>query len=284
MESDLLTRTAVLITCYNRVDKTLVCLNNLYRADTPDNMVFDVYLVDDNSPDQTGKIVKDKYPYVNVILGNGFLYWNRGMRLAWKHARKHMDYDFYIWLNDDTQIEPNAFKIIFNDYYNLLSNGIEAIISGVCYDLNHDKITYGGKDINYNLLIPNGLPQPCRYINGNFTLISRKIYNKLGNLSSKYMHDSGDYDYGLRAIKCGFRCFISSYKVALCLPNKMGQGQDWKNPDIPLRKRVKILFSKKGVNLRDHLFLVQEDKGMLIMLKTIMYHAAHVLFPSMFIL
>lgn len=282
MKNNILTRAAVLMACYNRIEKTLSCLNSLYSANIPNNTLFDVYMVDDNSPDQTGKIVKDKYPYVNVIFGNGSLYWNRGMRLAWKQARKHTDYDFYIWVNDDTRIEPNAFEIIFNDYYNLLANGIEAIISGVCYDLNLDEITYGGKDINYNLLIPNGVPQPCRYINGNFTLISGKIFNKLGNLSSKYIHAAGDHDYGLRAMKYGFGCFISSYKLAVCIRNKSGEDQDWKNPGIPLQKRIKNLFSIKGHGLMDHLFLVLEDKGILMMLRTVIHYTLRVLFPVMF--
>jgi len=283
MKNDLLTRVAILMTCFNRVEKTLLCLNSLYSANIPDNTLFDIYLVDDNSPDKTGKIVKDRYPCVNVIFGNGFLYWNRGMRLAWRQAHKRMDYDFYIWVNDDTQIESNALKIIFNDYYNLLTDGIEAIISGVCCDLNLNKVTYGGKDNNSNLLIPNGIPQPCRYINGNFTLISRKIFNKLGNLSFKYVHESGDYDYGLRAIKYGFSCFISSYKVAVCTRNKSGEAQDWKNPNLPLRKRIENLFSIKGHDLMDHLFLVYEDKGILIMLRTIIHYTLHVLFPVIFV-
>jgi len=101
--------------------------------------------------------------------------------------------------------------------------------------------------------------------------------------SLKYIHAAGDHDYGLRAIKYGFKCFISSYKVAICLHNKTGEAQDWRNPSIPLRKRIKDLFSIKGANLRDCLFLVQEDKGILIMLKTFIIYILYVLFPAMFI-
>jgi FkbM family methyltransferase len=280
MKDDQLVRVAILMTCYNRVESTLLCLNSLYSANLPINTKFDIYLVDDKSPDQTGKIVKDKYPYVNVIFGNGSLYWNRGMRLAWKQARKQRDYDFYIWVNDDAQVNSNAFEVVFNDYHNLLSKGIEAIISGVCYDINTNEITYGGRDIDFNLIIPNGLPQPCRYISGNFTLISRKIFRELGFLSFKYMHAAGDNDYGIRAIRCGFQCFISSYKIALCFQNKVGAEQDWKNASIPFIKRIKDLFSIKGANIIDCLFFIHEDKGTLIMLKTMIYHAFNVLFPA----
>jgi GT2 family glycosyltransferase len=283
MKDDQLTRVAILMTCFNRVEKTLSCLNSLYSAKIPINTKFDIYLVDDNSSDQTGKIVKDKYPFVNVIFGNGSLYWNRGMRLAWKQARKQRDYDFYIWVNDDVQINPNAFEIILNDYYDLLSNGIEAIISGVCCSIDTDEITYGGRDINYTLLVPTGNPQSCRYINGNFTLISRKIFRELCFLSLKYIHAGGDHDYGLRAIKNGFKCFVSSEIMAVCPHNTTEINNDWKNPNIPIQKRINILFSIKGLNLRDYLFYVQEDKGTIIMLKTFIFCTWQVLFPAMFI-
>jgi len=276
-----ITIVAILMACYNRVEKTLSCLNNIYSANMPVNTKFDIYLVDDNSSDQTGKIVKDKYPYVNVIYGNGSLYWNRGMRLAWKKARKNRDYDFYIWINDDVQINLNAFEIIFNDYYSLLANGIEAIISGVCYNANSNEITYGGRDAGYNFIVPNGYPQLCRYINGNFTLIPKKIFKTLYYLSQKYIHAAGDHDYGLRAIKKGFKCFISSDKLAVCSRNTTEENMDWKNLDIPIQKRINILFSIKGFNLKDKLFFIQEERGTLITLKNIIYYTLKVLFPSL---
>jgi len=282
MINKLLTNVAILMTCYNRVEKTLLCLNSLYSANKPEKIKFDIYLVDDNSPDQTGKIVNDKYPNVNVFYGNGTLYWNHGMRLAWKNAHKNKDYDFYIWVNDDVQVESNAFEIIFNDYYNLSANRIEAIISGICYDKNTDEITYGGRDENFKLLIPNGFPQSCKYINGNFTLISKIIFKKLSFLSWKYIHAGGDSDYGIRAKKNGFQCYTSSDRVAKCIHNKAGIEQDWKNPKIPLRKRLKDLFSIKGANIIDYLFFVQEEKGNIIMLKNIYYYILKVLFPERF--
>ena len=46
-------RIAVLITCFNRIDKTINCLDSLYNSKSIDDYLIDVYLVDDGSTDGT---------------------------------------------------------------------------------------------------------------------------------------------------------------------------------------------------------------------------------------
>ena len=96
-------RTAILMTCYNRVGTTLRCLERLkVAAARIADAQFDVWLVDDASPDQTGEKVKAAYPEVNVIQSPGNLFWCKGMRLAWdKAVASGIKYDFYLlptWL------------------------------------------------------------------------------------------------------------------------------------------------------------------------------------------
>jgi len=52
---------AVLITCHNRVRKTLRCLNALFEAEKG-NCTINVYLVDDGSTDGTALSIKENYP------------------------------------------------------------------------------------------------------------------------------------------------------------------------------------------------------------------------------
>jgi GT2 family glycosyltransferase len=92
---------AVLLTCYNRVKTTLECLSCFYRSNKPPNTHFDIFLLDDNSPDRTGEIIKKTYPEIHVFYGTGNLYWNGGMRFIWKIAAKSGVYDFYLLFNDD---------------------------------------------------------------------------------------------------------------------------------------------------------------------------------------
>ena len=89
---------AVLITVHNRIEKTLFCLKSLYKQNSENN--FEVYLTDDGSNDGTSDILRNKFPNVNIIQGNGSLFWNQGMIRAWKAAISSDEYDFYLWLNN----------------------------------------------------------------------------------------------------------------------------------------------------------------------------------------
>ena len=43
-------------------------------------------------------------PSVHILKGNGDLFWNRGMLMAWKAAAETRNYEAYVWLNDDKYV------------------------------------------------------------------------------------------------------------------------------------------------------------------------------------
>lgn len=242
---------AVLITCHNRREKTLECLRYLFDCSLPEAYKIEVFVVDDGSTDGTGESIKTNYPNVNVINGNGNLFWNKGMRLAWNTASQKIEYDFYIWLNDDTFLYEFAFVELLECYYEALKlENQNAIIVGACQSsAESNKFTYGGWTES-GPVVPNGKLQTCLYINGNATLISKAIFAKLGNLSSDYTHSIGDSDYGFRAIKAGFNCYTTKIYIATCPSHENLPA--WCNPDLPLIKRWKSLHSPKGLNIREY--------------------------------
>ena len=63
---------AALLTCFNRKDKTITCLNSVLNI-IP---TCHVYLVDDASTDGTSEAIKQNFPQVNIIQGNGNLFWS----------------------------------------------------------------------------------------------------------------------------------------------------------------------------------------------------------------
>ena len=240
---------AVLLTCHNRKDKTLSCLEALHSANTPNKAKIDIYLLDDGSTDGTGEAVKKQFPKVNVIEGMGDLFWNGGMRLAWKAAADTHNYDFYLWLNDDTILEKQAIIELLTCYEGaLLKTGVHSIVAGACRDEHEFKFTYGGRTED-GPVTPNGKLQSCTYINGNAVLIPVEIYSSIGNLSSDYTHAMGDFDYGLRALEHGFKCFTTRKYIAVCPQNDTPA---WCNPRTPILKRLKLLHSPKGLNIREY--------------------------------
>jgi GT2 family glycosyltransferase len=99
---------AILMTCFNRRDVTLLCLQKLFEQ--IDIEKVEIYLVDDASSDGTQKAVRQNFPTVHLLGGNGRLFWNGGMRIAFAAAMER-GFDAYLWLNDDSLLYPDAFKI-----------------------------------------------------------------------------------------------------------------------------------------------------------------------------
>ena len=102
---------------YNSVAElreTLSCLANLYKQILPDKTCIKIYLTDDGCTDGTPEAIHKIYPDVHIIKGDGTLYWNRGMYKAWETASKERQYDYYIWLNDDTFTYPEMISTLLS--------------------------------------------------------------------------------------------------------------------------------------------------------------------------
>tara|TARA_B100000795_G_C22782656_1_gene433115 strand:- start:143 stop:1003 length:861 start_codon:yes stop_codon:yes gene_type:complete len=249
---------AVLITSHNRREKTLECLRNLFSSEKIEEFNFDVFLVDDGSVDGTSEAIREQYPKVNIIKGNGELYWNQGMRLAWKTAMNHENYDFYMWLNDDTMIDQDALEHIFSCYNeSLLLTEKPNIIVGACRNnVTSNDFSYGVRDDN-GPIIPNGEFQTGKYINGNCVLISKDIVKSVGILSKFYTHAMGDYDYGLCVLRNEFNIVSTKKFVATC-PNNIDI-PIWCNQSANFIDRWRHFHSPLGLNIREYMFFVRKN-------------------------
>ena len=243
---------AVLITCHNRKLKTLKCLTALYNATLPKNHTIDIFLVDDGCSDGTALAVKKNFPEVNIIEGTGHLYWNQGMRLAWQSAAQKKDYDFYLWLNDDTCLKKNGLNEL------IITSQIKennAIVVGNCCNSTGD-FTYGGKSKNglpkSGNLIPNGKIQLCDRFNGNVVIIPKSVFLKLGFLCDRYLHKYGDIDYGLSARNKNISIFSTQSFNAYCESNPLADWLDKNKTPNPI-SRVKIMRGPKGLNMSDYI-------------------------------
>tara|TARA_R110001632_G_scaffold101693_1_gene209582 strand:- start:9048 stop:9899 length:852 start_codon:yes stop_codon:yes gene_type:complete len=243
---------AVLITCHNRKSKTVACIKRLFELLLPNNLEnLDIYLVDDGSSDGTSNAVKEIFPNVHIIQGDGSLFWNQGMRLAWETAVNVKEYDFYLWVNDDVILEEDALIELMGCYAEAkIIENHELIVTGAFRNSEFsNKFSYGGRTES-EIVIPNGELLQCKYINGNTVLISKKIYSSLGNLSPDYTHAMGDFDYGLRAIQAGFKNFTTKKYIGICQTNEEPQ---WSNPKVPLKKRIELFRSPLGLNFKEYM-------------------------------
>jgi len=267
----------VLMTVHNRKDKTLRCLQCLHQQKgIGEDYRVEVFLTDDGCTDGTPETVLEAFPDVHVIRGDGNLYWNRGMLYAWKEAAKS-DFDYFLWLNDDTYLFPNALQMLLETSDKV---GHTAVVVGdTCSTGSSCTITYGGRDKNGTLVIPCGQPQECYMINGNIVLIPQEVFLRVGFNDSHYKHSLGDYDYSHAIHRHGFRMMVAPEILGQC--DEHPSKDVWKDASYPLRARWHDFFSPTGANPYEFFYYRRKNYGLLRACLTFISNFVHVCFPRL---
>lgn len=255
---------AVLLTVFNRKQQTLSCLERLFKQEIPEGYALRVYLTDDGCTDGTSDAIMKYFPEkVNVIPGDGNLYWNRGMWTAWNHAAKDAHFDYYLWLNDDTELYNRAVKMLLESS---LQNNDEAIIVGATVDtLTHQRLTYGGRLIDGSIPVCYGKDCEINHFNGNIVLIPNSVYQQLGNLDYYFTHSKGDFDYGLRAKEKGIKMFQCGRVLGEC--DIHPTTDKWCDPRLPLLTRLKWLKRPNGMPPNETFHLNRKHSGLFSAIK-----------------
>jgi GT2 family glycosyltransferase len=215
-------RVAALLAAYNRRDLTLACLRSL-RAQHLPAVTLDLFVLDDASGDGTSEQIAEEFPEITLLHGNGQLYWGGGMRCAFAAAMAG-DYDYYLWMNDDTELDDSALAVLLDTERELRAGGDAAlIVAGSTRHPETGELTYGGvvhpyrrRPLKSVLIEPGDEPRPCDTMNGNIVLISRAVVQRVGNIDPAFVQQMGDYDYGLRARAAGCSVWIAPGTVGTC--------------------------------------------------------------------
>lgn len=218
-------RIAVLLTCHNRVDRTLTCLTTL-AAQTETAVELDVVLVDAGSSDGTAAAVRQRFPDVTVLERGPELFWNGGMRVALASAYER-EPNLYLWLNDDVALDPDALQSLLRCHDELSqTRQSPAIVAGSTRDPVTGRATYGGvvrpdrlRQMRYQLVTPADHAQQVETMNGNCVLVPREVVERIGNLAEVFTHGMGDYDYGHRATRAGCEVWIAPGTIGTCARN-----------------------------------------------------------------
>lgn len=233
---------AIVMTVFNRLDKTKKCIEDLEVA--LKGVEHTYYITDDGSTDGTRKYLEEQRKTLNIEIyeGDGSLYWNRGMYYSYEKALK-LPYDFYLWVNNDTEFYTSLWETLISDFQNACNENNFCVICGSVQSKIDMKATYGGTGHN-GLISPTRNIEKCTHINGNCLLIPRIVAEKIGNLDYVYEHGLGDFDYGQRILAKGGQLYASSSFVGTCEKNEV-KGT-WKDESLPIAKRIKLMRAKTG--------------------------------------
>lgn len=266
-------RIAVIITINNRYKETKKCLTYLNeQIQFYNKFRLDVYLSDSSESKFILEMDKKNFNFKYIKISSD-KYWNRGMLDSWEIASKTYDYDFYLWLNNDTYLYNNGLKIFFDDYKKI---DPKSILVGIT---QHNKeLTYGGrKKLGGSIIKPNGTAQEIKIINGNCVLIPKSTFKRLGFLDKKFSHSLGDIDYGLRAAKNYIPLYCTGEVIGSCKKNDF----IWYDSES-FYKRYKNLKSPKGVPIYEYFYFNKKHFGFLRGLRFLLGTFVALIFPNLY--
>lgn len=208
---------SIIIPARNRIsvtEKVLSQLNQQIQITENSKNIF-VIVVDDGSTDGTSQMVESNFTKFYLIQGDGSLWWTGAINKGMEYAILHFDPDFFVWLNDDLILSDNFIYNLVINCNKFKDNPI--ILGGIVKDFIYENWIvysgyYQGKPVrNFDLFELNNSPKlEVEVLSGNIVVIPQEIVNKIGLPNPKILpHHGGDYEYVKRAIKYGFKAFLS---------------------------------------------------------------------------
>ena len=254
----------VLMTCHNRKEKTVRCINSL-NAEKTEKCLTQIYMVDDGCTDGTAEAVHSMTTRVSIINGDGNLFWNRGMHLAFSRAvRDH--FDFYLWVNDDVEFYPKAIDKLIESYELLSKRQKDIIVVGPTMDSTGTFNTYGGfaakksmKPFEAKRVYMDKDYQKILIFHGNCVLIPQEVVEKIGVNDPFYEHGYGDADYSLMAAQKGCGCWLTNYPVGIC--ERHNESFTFLDASLPIRERLRTFHSRTNHPRKDDLHFYKKFYG-----------------------
>lgn len=261
---------AVLLTCFNRKEKTIACLSSLtaskdrMQQEAPDQKVEMEFIVtDDRSTDGTPEALQ-RLPYrIRLLEGSGQLFWCGGMNYSIDYVLQRSKlYQYVMLVNDDVCFYQDALQRLMGR----LIHSDADIVVGSTVD-SAGKMSYGGVEMTskhfarYRLIEPSEEPAVCDTFNCNCVMMNTDTFSKLGRLDPAYIHSMGDFDYGMQAVRKGFKIINCDAHIGECDDNKI-EGT-WRDVTLPRKKRLALKEGPKGLPKHDWYHFVRKNYGLL---------------------
>ena len=203
----------VLILNWNGKDVLKPCLDSVLATDYPN---YTALVIDNDSSDGSGKMVKKDYPnieYLQLRQNYGFA---GGYNRCFDYL-KDKEPAYILLLNNDTEVESDILSCFIEAVEHYGSKNIFG--AKIFYHHNPKKIWYAGGNINLKYGWPShrgirkmdqkeySLPRETDYVTGCCLFTSMEVINKLNGFDERFNMYGEDVDLCLRAKKVGIRCF-----------------------------------------------------------------------------
>ena len=173
---------------------------------------YKVIIIDDGSTDGTEDMIKEKYPYVILLKGNGNLWWSGANNMGIKKAIE-IGADYVLLTNNDTIVDSEFISALVDTAE---KNPRSITTSKVYYYGDPKKIGYAGGETTWvigELKIISGnddesynIQKDVKYSVCLGTLINTTFFKDIGLMDYKnFPQYFADADFTYRAYKKGYR-------------------------------------------------------------------------------
>lgn len=212
--------TWIIIPVHNRREITLRCLSELQSNQGWELM--DIVVVDDGSTDGTAAGVREQYPSVHLLEGDGSLWWGGAMKQGMEYADDR-DAEVFIWLNDDVIPRPGAIDRLAAKTAELGDTVLGGVVhpqTGHEYTTRWNRSFFGMESVRYE---PDLEIQPCDMLAGKLVAFPRTVVEQIGfPATDEFHHAFADFEYTSRATDHGFSVGVYSDAVAMDTAYEIG--------------------------------------------------------------
>ena len=241
---------AVLMTTFNRLQKTIRCLDSLYGSSFDRAVDIRVFLVDASSTDGTADVIADMYreKKIEVYTVSSDHYWAMGMRYAWTHAQA-IGYDQLLWLNDDV--------VLYSDSLNRMLSNIDtawtpSVAIGALINESNGEISYSGyrrktraRPLDVEMVTPGSSAKNCDTMNGNVVLVPAQVDRMAGGFPESYIHALADFAYGFEIRKLNIQILLVPGVVGVCERDE--HHRKWLDRDLHVWQRLREVAGPKAL-------------------------------------
>ncbi len=220
-------RVEIVTPVHNRREITLQCLRSLARIDSA-GLDIHTIVVDDGSTDGTAEAIREQFPEVEIVFGDGNLWYTAATNRGFEAALKH-DPDYVLAINDDAVFDEKFLQYLIET----AERYAPAVVGGllILWDTPHKIFqiapvwkTLEGGWFHWIQQTVWTIPQKAWQVDlivGNCVLYPAKALREVGLMNEKRFPNYGDAEHTPRMRRNGWRLLIEPRARVFCQPNNI---------------------------------------------------------------
>jgi len=220
-------RVEIVAPVYNRRETTLLCLRSLSRINS-EGLDVHIIIVDDASSDKTSESIASEFPDVQIIQGDGNLWFTEGTNVGVRAALEYNP-DYILMMNDDQVFDADFLHFMIETAEKHPHSIVGALL--LLWDTPHkvfqvspkwETMSGGWRHWQHQTVwtVPEK-PWLVEIIVGNCVLFPASAIKEVGLMDSKRYPNFGDAEYTPRLRKKGWKLLIDPRARVFCQPNNI---------------------------------------------------------------